>query len=150
MKKQSWFLRNTWKRYRIRFCVRREMVSIIVVTSELKDRNHFKGQNVLAPMSKTLLLCLNSSSNWKKKRLKATADYTVPRECPSFSSASDLSSSSQKPETSRGSNWGHLKEAERVATVKTSRHKLIKIIFYSPGCFLPHCCPLTPPFSPGN
>lgn len=80
------------------------MDSITAVTSELKDRNHFNGQNVLAPLVKDFITVFELKFKLKKKRLKAIAGYTVPRECPSSSSTSDLSSSSQKPETLRGSN----------------------------------------------
>jgi hypothetical protein len=59
---------------------------------------------VLAPHVKDFITVLELKFKLEKKRLKAIADYTVPQECPSFSSTSDLSSSSQKPETLRGSN----------------------------------------------
>lgn len=82
----------------------KRMDGSIIVTSVLKTEIISKARMCWLLKSKTLLLCLNSSSHWEKKRLKTTADYTLPRECPSFSLASDLSSSSQKPETLRGSN----------------------------------------------
>ena len=97
---------------RIQLCVRGEMASIIVVTSEL---NHFKGQNVLAPHVKDFIAVFELKFKLKKKKIKGKcwiAGYTVPRECPSSFSTSDLSSSSQKSETLRGSNEGHLKETE--------------------------------------
>lgn len=47
---------------RIQLCVRGEMVSIIVVTSELKEIIS-KARVCWFPMSKTLLLCLNPSSD---------------------------------------------------------------------------------------
>lgn len=47
---------------RIQLCVRGEMASIIVVTSELKEIIS-KARMCWLLMSKTLLLCLNSSSN---------------------------------------------------------------------------------------
>lgn len=39
-----------------------------------------------------------------RKKIKGDAGYTVPRECPSSSSTSDLSNSSQKPEALGGSS----------------------------------------------
>lgn len=71
----------------------------------VKDRNYFQSENVLASHVKGFITVFELKVQiGKEKRLKTSADYTVPRECPSFSSASDLSSSSQKPETLRGSN----------------------------------------------
>ena len=78
-------------------------------------RNHFKGQNVLAPHVKDFIAVFELKFKLKKKKIKGKcriAGYTVPRECPSSFSTSDLSSSSQKSETLRGSNAGHLKETE--------------------------------------
>ena len=69
---------------------------------------------MLAPHVKDFLAVFELKFSLKKK-IKGKcriAGYTVPRECPSSFSTSDLSSSSQKSETLRGSNAGHLKETE--------------------------------------
>lgn len=87
---------------RIQLGLRGEMDFITAVTSELKDRKNFNGQNLLAPDVNDFITVFELKLKLKKKRLQA--GYTVPRECPSSSSTSDLSSSSQKPEILRGSN----------------------------------------------
>lgn len=43
------------------------MDSIIAVTSELKDRNHFNGQNVLAPLVKDFITVFELKFKLKKK-----------------------------------------------------------------------------------